>query len=97
MSGGDWKAMYEAARDGDGELVAHYARAGIDLDHMHPEVQGTALVMALVAGHEDVAHTLLDHGASPTLYSDFDELTPLQAARAAGLAGIVERLLAAGA
>lgn len=92
MSGGDWKDMFHAAIRGDTELVGFHLDRGVDVDHSHPEFQETVLVAAVLAGHEDVAHLLLDRGADPFLVSPMDRLTPLQAARQVGMASVVRRL-----
>lgn len=55
------------------------------------------LVASLVQGHDAVADFLLEHGASPHLRSDFDGLTPLEAARKHGRDVLVQRLLQLGA
>ena len=55
------------------------------------------LVASLVQGHDAVADFLLKHGASPHLRSDFDGLTPLEAARKHGRDVLVQRLLQLGA
>lgn len=92
MSGGDWKALFAAACEGDVELVRFYAGQGIDVDYAHPEFQDTALVACLMKGQEEAAHALLDLGASPDLRSEFEEMTPLEAARAMRLTSVVARL-----
>ena len=92
MSHGDFKAFFAAACAGDVELVEHHLDAGVDADFIHPELQSTALVAALEEGRADVALLLLDRGASPTLRSPLEAMTPLEAARAAGLSGVVDRL-----
>lgn len=92
MSGGDWKDLYAAASTGDVELVRFHLRNGIDPDYVHPEYQCTVLVAAIVNGHEDVALALLDAGADPTLYSELDDLTPVQAARRHRMGRVEDRL-----
>jgi hypothetical protein len=92
MSHGDYKAFFSAACAGDVALVEHHLDAGVDVDFVHPELQSTALVAALDDGREDVALLLLDRGASATLRSPLEGTTPLEAARAAGLARVVARL-----
>ena len=92
MSGGDWKDMFLAACEGDVDLVRYHLENGVDVDYAHPEFQSTALVGSILAGHEAVAHLLLDHGADPLLESELDGQTPLQAARQAGLPGVEARL-----
>lgn len=92
MSAGDWKDMFTAAETGDTDLVAHHLALGIDPDFVHAEFQSTALVAAILAGHEDAADVLLDHGADPALRSPLDGVTPLEAARRMGLARVEARL-----
>lgn len=81
MSAGDWKDMYAAAVAGDLALVRHHISAGVNPNYQHPEILCTPLVASLVHGHREIAHYLLAHGADPQLRSDFDDLTPLEAAR----------------
>jgi ankyrin repeat protein len=92
MSHGDYKAFFAAACAGDVALVEHHLDAGVDVDFVHPELQSTALVAAIEERRSDVAVLLLDRGASPTLVSPLEGMTPLEAARAAGLAAVVDRL-----
>lgn len=81
MSGGDWKDMYDAAVTGDLVRVQYHIKQGVNPNYQHPEVMCTPLVASLIHGHSDVARYLLEHGADPNLLSDYDGLTPLQAAR----------------
>ena len=97
MSAGDWKDLYAAAQTGDLARVRHHIQEGVNPDYQHPEVLCTPLVASLVHGHGAVARYLLEHGASPTLRSDFDDMTPLQAAQRFGREDIVALLKARGA
>lgn len=97
MSGGDWKELFNAACEGDLALVRYHTEAGVDLNYAHPEFLATPLVASILAGQEAVALYLLDHGASPHLLSEFDGLTPAQAAARAGLAQVAARLHELGA
>jgi ankyrin repeat protein len=92
VAAGDWKDMFTAAEAGDVALVTHHLAQGVDPDFVHAEFQSTALVAAILAGHAEVAQVLLDHGASPVLRSPLEGLTPLEAARQAGLTTIADRL-----
>ena len=83
MSGGDWKELYAAAREGDVDLLTYHLDRGVDPDYVHPEFMSTPLVAAILSGHQAVAQRLLDRGASPDLMSDLDGVTPRQAAAAA--------------
>jgi len=92
MSHGDYKAFFAAACAGDVALVEHHLDAGVDIDFIHAELQSTALVAAIEERREAVALLLLDRGASPTLRSPLEGMTPLEAARAARLDRVVDRL-----
>lgn len=97
MDGGNWKEMFNAACEGDMDLVAYHVKNGVDVNYAHPEFLSTPLVAAALAGQEAVALYLLDAGAQPGLHSEFDGMAPLQAARRAGLVALEARLLALGA
>jgi ankyrin repeat protein len=97
MSGGDFKDLFGAAVRGDEELVRFHLARGVDPDHVHPELQSTALVTCILAGQEGTARLLLAAGADPTLWSALDETTPVGAARRAGLEALVQHLVALGA
>lgn len=97
MSGGDFKDMFAAAVRGDVDLVRFHLERGVDPDHVHPELQSTALVTSILAGQEAVARELLAHGADPTGWSELDETTPVEAARSVGLATLEAHLVGLGA
>lgn len=97
MDGGNWKEMFNAACDGDLELVRYHVKNGVDVDFAHPEFLSTPLVACTLAGHEEVALYLIESGANPHLFSEFDAMNPMQAARQAGLASLEKRLSALGA
>lgn len=96
MSGGNWKEMYNASCDGDLELVKYHVKAGVDINYAHPEFLSTPLVAAILAGQESVALYLLECGAIPDLPSEFDGVTPVQAARNAGLSQVEDKLVELG-
>ncbi len=81
MSGGDWKEMYAGAQKGDLELVKYHILNGIDPNYQHPEILSTPLVAAIIEGNIDIAIFLIENGADITLVSDFDMMTPMQAAK----------------
>ena len=97
MSAGNWKEMFTAATEGDVDLVEYHVTRGVDVDYVHPEILGTALVASILAQKEEVALYLLDNGADPNLVSDFEGLSPLHATRQAGLETVENKLLALGA
>lgn len=97
MSAGDWKDFYKAACEGDMGLVRYYADSGIDLDYAHPEFFSTALVGSIRAGQAEVALYLLDRGANPSLISEIDNMTPIEAARLSALPAVEARLREMGA
>jgi uncharacterized protein len=97
VSGGNWKEMFNAACEGDLALVEYHVKAGVDLNYAHPEFLATPLVASILAGQQAVAMLLLENGANPHLLSEFDGVTPVQAARRVGLAEVEARLIALGA
>ncbi len=97
MDGGNWKEMFNAACDGDLELVKYHVKNGVDINYAHPEFLSTPLVACTLAGHEEIALYLLESGANPNLPSEFDGLTPLQAAQQAHLPALAARLQQLGA
>jgi ankyrin repeat protein len=97
MSGGDWKELFQAACEGDIELVRYHVKNGVDVNYAHPEFLSTPLVACILERQEAVAALLLDHGANPLLPSEFDALTPVQAARKVALPELEARLRAMGA
>ena len=97
MSAGNWKEMFQAACDGDLELVEYHVEMGVDIDYAHPEFQATPLVACILARQAEIALFLLDRGANPHTLSEADGLTPMQAARQAGLNVVIERLRTLGA
>lgn len=97
MSAGDWKDLFKAACEGDLALVRYHVESGVSLNHAHPEFYSTPLVGAILAGQEAIALYMLEHGAAPNLRSEFDDLTPLEAARRCRLPRVEARLIELGA
>lgn len=97
MAGGDWKEMFSAACEGDLALLAYHVEAGVDIDYAHPEFLATPLVACILAQQEGAALYLLERGANPHLLSEFDGLTPIQAARQAGSGRVEAQLIELGA
>jgi ankyrin repeat protein len=96
MSGGNWKEMFNAACEGDLALVEYHVKAGVDTNYAHPEFLATPLVASILAGQGQVAMFLLENGANPHLLSEFDGLTPMQAAKKAGMHQVEVKLASLG-
>jgi ankyrin repeat protein len=97
-AGGNWKEMFNAACEGDIELLRYHIDSGVDIDYAHPEFLSTPLVACILARQQAAAELLIERGANIHLKSEFDEgMTPLQAARSVGLQALEARLLALGA
>lgn len=90
--GGDWKEMFQAACDGDMELLRFHVSNGVDVNYIHPEYLSTPLVACILAGQEDAAHFLLDRGADATRFSELDGMTPIEAARSCAMDSVCVRL-----
>jgi uncharacterized protein len=97
MSGGNWKEMFNAACEGDLALVEYHVKAGVDINYAHPEFLATPLVASILARQGQVAMFLLENGANPHLLSEFDGLTPIQAARKVGMPEVEAKLSSLGA
>jgi ankyrin repeat protein len=97
MGGGDWMDLCRAARDGDLDLVKYHVAQDVDVNYVHPEYMSTLLVTAIRAGHESIALFLLESGSDPSALSEFEQVTPLQAARTVGMAAVEARLRDKGA
>ncbi|GEM_PF-1232391 len=79
MSGGDWKDMFYAAERGDVEVVRYHIRNGIDPNYQHPEFLTTALIEAVKNNHLEVVKFLMEHGAKPSIKSEFEGIDAYQA------------------
>ena len=66
---GGWTPLLLAARESCVACVDVLAKAGADLNIVDPE-QHTALIVALINGHFDVAGRLIDHGADLNMQDD---------------------------
>ncbi len=92
--GGDWKAMYKAAVEGDLEQLEYWLGFDIDLDYQHNEVGTTLLIAAAAAGHRPICERLLAAGATLDVRSEWDGWTAAQAAGASGHKALAEWLAA---
>ena len=92
MDGGNWKEMFNAACEGDLDLVRYHVMRGVDVNYAHPEFLSTPLVACILAKREQVALFLLESGADPNLPSELEALSPLQAARQTKLPAVEVRL-----
>ena len=92
MSAGPWKEMFNAACEGDLAPVEYHVQTGVADNYATPEFRSTPLVAAVLAKQEQVALYLLAHGANPELPSEFDGVTPSQAAHRVGLGNVVAQL-----
>lgn len=80
---GGFTPLLFAARMGDLETARLLVSKGANVNESTP-VEGSALVVATAAGHEDLAMFLLEHGADPNV-ADGGGVTPLHYAMRDGL------------
>lgn len=71
-SGGDWKALYEAATGGDLDDMKRWLDAGVDPDYQHPEFGTTPLIAAAEHGQLAAVKLLVERGADPKVVSEWD-------------------------
>jgi ankyrin repeat protein len=73
---GGLTALHFAARQGFTDTVAAMMDAGVDINQQNPGDKMTPLLIAIVNGHFDLAKTMIEKGADPTLGSA-NGVTPL--------------------
>ncbi len=78
---GDWKRMIRGVQEGDYNLVLHYIKEGVDVNHEHPEVVTTALIESVLHSDFAIAQLLIKHGADPHLKGGFENHSPITVAR----------------
>lgn len=88
-AGGNWKALYQAAKTGDKEEVLYWLGCGTDADAQHVEVGQTPLIAAAENGHLEAVQALVEGGADPSVRSHWEKHTALDAARERGHAAVV--------
>lgn len=81
-AGGNWKALYEAAKTGDVEEVLYWLAEETDPNVQHVEFGSTPLIAAAENGHLDAVKALVQNGADPAVRSHWDKCTALEAADA---------------
>ncbi|EDM78657.1 hypothetical protein PPSIR1_29438 [Plesiocystis pacifica SIR-1] len=84
LSGGDWKAFYAAATQGDLAEVESWLQRGVDPNYQHPEFGTTALIGAAERGHQTIVAALVAGGAQVGLRSEWDGWTAAEAAARGG-------------
>jgi ankyrin repeat protein len=83
---GDFTALMLAAQSGDLGSVQALLAAGADVNESTPEY-GSALILATVNGHEEVALYLLEKGADPD-FTDGYGIAPIHWAIAEGISSV---------
>ena len=79
--GGDWKEMFDAAADGDIELVKYHLKMGVDLNYQHPEYMTSVLIECIRLGKNEMVKFLLENGADPSAREGFGTTTVLSIAK----------------
>ncbi len=84
FAGGDWKALFSAAKQGNADEVLYWLKAGVDPNMQHVEIGTTALIIAVEKNHFDIVKLLVDGGADISVRSDWDKCTAIETARELG-------------
>ncbi|MFK8009126.1 MAG: SDR family NAD(P)-dependent oxidoreductase [Saprospiraceae bacterium] len=79
--GGDWKEMFNAASEGDIELVKYHLKMGVDLNYQHPEYMTSVLIECIRLGKIEMVKFLLKNGADPSATEGFGTTTTLSIAK----------------
>ncbi|KAL3911547.1 MAG: hypothetical protein SGILL_007239, partial [Bacillariaceae sp.] len=94
MSGGNWKDLLKATRQGDLPVMKiHLQNNKVDPNYQHPEYFTSPVFEAIRHGRLDAVKLLLEHGGSPTMIEDSTDQTPLEVAMAEQKHDIVDLLL----
>jgi len=93
--GGDWKALYSAARGGNVSEIRSWLIAGLDPNSQHAEFGTTALIAAAENGHLEAVKVLVEGGADPSVRSEWEGTTAAEAAAENGHSAVVSWLRAA--
>ena len=73
---GGLSALLVAVRDGQSDAAGALLDAGVDINQTSDTDHATPLILALINGHYDLAHYLLERGADPKLATS-DGVAPL--------------------
>ena len=79
--GGDWKEMFNAATEGDIELVKYHLKMGVDLNYQHPEYLTSVLIECIRLEKMEMVEFLLENGADPSAREGFGTTTTLSIAK----------------
>ncbi|MFT5357256.1 MAG: ankyrin repeat protein, partial [Polyangiales bacterium] len=83
-AGGNWKALYQAAKTGNKDEVDFWLGCGTDPNVQHVEFGSTPLIAAAENGHLEAVQALVQGGADPSVRSHWESETALDAARGRG-------------
>ena len=88
-AGGNWKALYQAAKTGDKDEVNYWLSCGTDPDAQHVEFGSTPFIAAAENGHLEAVQALVQGGADPSVRSDWEKQTAQDAAKERGHDAVV--------
>lgn len=80
MSGGDWKAMFQAIEQNDIELVRYYLKIGIDPNYQHPEFLALPLSECIRLNHFEIIKVLIEFGVKADIKEMESGLSSLELA-----------------
>jgi ankyrin repeat protein len=92
MSGGDWKAMFQAIEQNDFELVKYYLKIGVDPNYQHPEFLALPLSECIRYNNIELVGLLIQYGAKWDINEMESGLTSKQLAEKENNKKIIELL-----
>jgi len=81
MSGGDWKAMFQAIEQNDAELVKYYLKIGIDPNYQHPEFLALPLSECIRYNYIELVKLLMEFGVQSDIKEMESGLTSMELAK----------------
>uniref|UniRef100_A0A7S2EJ53 Uncharacterized protein n=1 Tax=Ditylum brightwellii TaxID=49249 RepID=A0A7S2EJ53_9STRA len=91
-TGGEWKELLRASRDGDIKLIQYHLDQGVNPNWQHPEYFTAPIFESIRKNRTEAVEVLLEGGADPLLIEEMTDCQPLEVALQEEKHGIVDLL-----